>query len=469
MEETIKENCGLAGIYGNELAAKILYFSLFSLQHRGQESAGIMISDGKEILIHRGMGLVSEVFNYSDLEKIKGNFGIGHVRYSTTGSSNIKNIQPFYIEYQGKTYGVAHNGNLVNSHSLKSYLENKGAIFQTTMDSEIILHLIVRSPGASIKEKITHALKKLKGAFSLLFFTNNEIIAVRDSYGWRPLSIGKINNSYVIASETCAFDLIGAQYIRDVQPGEMVLFNQNGMESFFWEETKSKQYCIFEFIYFARPDSHIFEASVYNTRKRLGEKLAEEFPFDGDIVLPIPDSGNLAALGFSQKRNIPIEIGIIKNHYIGRTFIQPSQKIRDLDVKIKLNPVRDIIKNKNIIVIEDSIVRGTTCKNRVNALRQAGAKKIYMGVSCPPIISPCYYGIDFPSKEELIASNKTIEEVRRFLGLDGLYYLSLEGMLNSMFINKDNFCTSCFTGKYLVKPEKNFSKYQLEKCILKDI
>ncbi|MCL5674267.1 MAG: amidophosphoribosyltransferase [Candidatus Omnitrophica bacterium] len=467
--EEIKENCGLAGIYRNESAPKILYFSLFSLQHRGQESAGIMVSDGREILTHRGMGLVSEVFNGSNLENLKGDFGIGHVRYSTTGSSNVKNVQPFYIEYQGKTYGIAHNGNLVNSYRLKASLEKRGAIFQTTMDSEIILHLLVRSPGKNIKEKIAYTLKKLKGAFSLLFFTENGIIAARDSHGWRPLSVGKINNSYVIASETCAFDLIGAKYIKDVQPGEMLLFDRKGMESFFWAEGSIKKYCIFEFIYFARPDSRIFETSVYSTRKRLGEKLADEFPFDGDIVLPIPDSGNLAAIGFSQKRNIPLEMGIIKNHYIGRTFIQPYQKIRDVDVKIKLNPVRSIIENKNIIVIEDSIVRGTTCKNRVSALRQAGAKKIYMGVSCPPIISPCYYGIDFPSKKELIASNKSTEEIRKFLGLDGLYYLSLEGMLSSMLISKDVFCTSCFTGKYPVKPEKCFGKYRLGKCALKDI
>ncbi len=463
MKNDIRENCGLAGVFRHKQAAEILYVSLFSLQHRGQESCGIIVADGSSVNIHRSVGLVSDVFSQDTIKSLKGDFGIGHVRYSTTGSCSARNIQPFSVEYKGKTWAVAHNGNLVNSKTLRTKLERHGSIFQTGMDSEVIIHLLVRSNGSDIKEKLIHTLRQLKGAFSLLVFTENSIIAARDANGFRPLSIGKMNGSYVIASETCAFDLIGAEYLRDVEPGEMVIFTDNGMESHIWAEKIHRSYCIFEFIYFARPDSKIFSKSVYLTRHRLGENLAKESRFDGDMVMPMPDSGSIAALGFSQKKNIPFEFGVIRNHYVGRTFIQPSQKMRDAGVKIKLNPVREIVSGKRVIVIEDSIVRGTTCRNRIKSLWDAGAKQVMLGISCPPIISPCFYGIDFPSKQELIASTKRVEEIKEFLGLDGLHYLSLRGMLDAMLLPGEHFCTACFTGKYPVKPDLDFNKYQFEK------
>jgi len=458
----IKEECGLVGVFKNENSAEILYVGLFSLQHRGQESSGIIVSDGTSINAHMGSGLVSDVFTRDIIKSLKGNFGIGHVRYSTTGGSNKRNIQPFLVEYSGKPLAIAHNGNLTNSKTLRIELEKQGSIFQTSMDSEIIIHLLVRSNGSDVKEKLINTLRQLKGAFSLLIFTENSIIAARDANGFRPLCIGLLDNGYVIASETCAFDLIGAQYLRDVEPGEIVVFSDNGVESYTWAENVHRSHCIFEFIYFARPDSTIFTKSVYSTRHRLGENLAEESEFDGDIVVPIPDSGSIAALGFSQRKKIPFEFGIIRNHYIGRTFIQPLQKMRDAGVKIKLNPVKSVVSGKRVIAIEDSIVRGTTCRNRVKSLKDAGAEKVMLCVSCPPIISPCYYGIDFPSKQELIASTKNVEQIKEFLGLDGLCYLSVNGMLDAMPLPGEYFCTACFTGQYPVNPDFNFNKYQFE-------
>lgn len=461
--EPIKENCGLAGVFRHNSAAEILYTSLFSLQHRGQESAGIIVGGNDSISFYGSKGLVSEVFTSEIINSLKGNYGIGHVRYSTTGSTSSKNIQPFSIDYKGKNIAVAHNGNLTNSRNLRKKLEEMGSIFQTTMDSEIILHLLVRSKGTSIKEKLQNTLKQLKGAFSILIFTQDCIIAARDANGFRPLCIGKVDSSYVVSSETCAFDLIGAEYLRDVEPGEMVIFTDNGMDRFIWADRIKKSHCIFEFIYFARPDSSVFTKSVYLTRKKLGERLAKECDFNGDIVMPVPDSGSIAALGFSQEKKIPFEFGVIRNHYIGRTFIQPVQKMRDKGVRIKLNPVRSVVQNKDVIVIEDSIVRGTTCKNRIKSLKDAGAKKIFLGITCPPIRYPCYFGIDFPSKQELIANKMSIEEIRKFLGLDGLHYLSLEGMLDAMLLSQQDFCTACFTGKYPVKPDYSFNKLQWEK------
>ncbi|MCM8760433.1 MAG: amidophosphoribosyltransferase, partial [Candidatus Omnitrophica bacterium] len=423
-------------------------------------SCGMVVSDGKKTFSQRKMGLVSNAFSSSDLKKLKGNYGIAHVRYSTTGSSSEKNIQPFQIEHQGKTIAIAHNGNLVNSFSLRKELEEKGAIFQTTLDTEIIIHLLVHSNKKTLKEKVIEALSKLKGAFSLLFLTPEGIMAVKDPWGFRPLCLGKLNRGYIVASESCAFDLVGAEYIRELQPGEILTVNKNGLERDFLP-IKKNSHCIFEFIYFARPDSKIFGESVYLARKNLGENLAKEFPFKGDIVIPIPDSGNFAAIGFANKKKIPFEMGIIRNHYVGRTFIQPFQKTRELGVKIKLNPIREVLKGKKVIVIEDSIVRGTTSKLRVKRLRDFGATEVYMGVSCPPIRFPCFYGIDFPSQNELIASGKEVEEIRSSIGLDGLYYLSMEGMLSSMNLPPSNFCTACFTGNYSVKPEK-FRKEQFE-------
>ncbi len=443
----MKENCGIVGVFNVKEASKILYLSLFSLQHRGQESCGIIVSDFENFYIHKGMGLVEEVFSKVNFENLKGNYGIGHVRYSTTGSSLEKNIQPFIVEYKGKLYGIAHNGNLTNSYSLRKELEDQGTLFQTSLDTEIIMHLIFKSKKKNFTEKLIDGLKKLKGAYSLVIFTPFGIYAIKDPNGFRPLCLGKIDNGYIVSSESCAFDLVGAEYIREIEEGEILFIGKNGLDSYYLEKNKISR-CIFEFIYFARPDSKVFGKSVYVARKKLGKKLGEEITFSGDIIIPVPDSGNIAALGLSEKLKIPFEMGFIRNHYVGRTFIKPFQTSRELGVKIKLNAVPDVIKGKNVIVVEDSIVRGTTSTLRIKELRKAGAKRVYMAISCPPIKYPCFYGIDFPSKEELIASDKNVEKIKDIIGLDGLYYLSLEGMLSSISLPSDEFCTACFTGKY---------------------
>ncbi len=458
----MKENCGVVGAFNVKEVEKILYLALFSLQHRGQESCGIVVSDFKNVYIHKGMGLVEDVFSKVNLENIKGTFGIGHVRYSTTGSSSEKNIQPFVVEYKGKTYAIAHNGNLVNSYSLRKKLEEEGTLFQTTLDTEIIIHLIFKSNKNEFIEKLIDGLEKLKGAYSLVIFTHDGIYAIKDPNGFRPLCLGKLNDGYIIASESCAFDLIGAEYIREIEEGEILFIGKNGLKSYYLRKKNKISRCIFEFIYFARPDSKIFGKSVYIVRKKLGERLAEELPFKGDIVIPVPDSGSIAALGLSEKLKIPFEMGFIRNHYVGRTFIKPFQPSRELGVKIKLNVVPEVVKNKNVIVVEDSIVRGTTSTLRIKELRKAGAKKVYMAISCPPIKYPCFYGIDFPSKEELIASKMDIEEIREKIGVDGLYYLSLKGMLFSISLPSEEFCTACFTGDYPVKTIDFKGKEQFE-------
>ncbi len=459
--EEIKENCGIAGVWNNKKAAEILYLSLFSLQHRGQESCGIVVSDGRRVNMKRGMGVVPEVFRDGGFKQLKGNFGIGHVRYSTTGSSSAKNVQPFFAEYRGKNYAIAHNGNLVNSAVLREQLEKKGSIFQTTLDTEVLMHLITMSGETNFHDKLTDALSKLKGAFSLAIFTPEGLIAVKDPWGFRPLCLGKLDGGYVVASESCAFDLAGAEYIRELSAGEILSINKGGLKSSYLPPAKISR-CIFEFIYFARPDSRIFGESVYYARKKFGERLAKEFPYDGDMVVPIPDSGNISALGFAQKRKIPFEMGIVRNHYIGRTFIQPFQTSREMGVKIKLNPIREVVKGRSIIVFEDSIVRGTTSRFRIKTLRDAGAKKIFMAVSCPPIRHPCFYGIDFPSSKELIAGKEPVEKIAETIGVDGLYYLSIEGMLASICLPPGEFCTACFTGNYVVKESGFKGKEQFE-------
>jgi len=456
----LKESCALAGVYGHQHASRALYLGLFSLQHRGQESCGLIVSHRGKTSNHKGMGLVWEVFTPKVLERLKGNIGIAHTRYSTTGSCSERNIQPFYIEHRGKMLAVAHNGNLVNSASLRERLEKKGAIFQTSMDTEIIMHLLVRSKAPTYSDKIYDVLSHLKGAFSLLFYTPDSLIAARDPWGWRPLCLGKLGQGYMVASESCAFDLVGARYLRELEPGEILTIDKNGLRSRRLPTTRTA-HCVFEFIYFSRPDSRIFGESVYLARKELGRTLAREFPYPGDLVVPIPDSGSVAALGFAQEKNLPFELGLIRNHYVGRTFIQPFQKNRDLSVRIKLNPVRDVLKGKRVIIIEDSIVRGTTSRIRVRNLREAGAKEVYMGVSCPPIKFPCFYGIDFPSREELVAARYSVEEIGRAMDVDGLHYLSLDGMLSAMALPREKFCTACFTGKYPIKPGK-FTKDQFE-------
>lgn len=450
MSDELRENCGVFGIFGHKDAARFAYLGLYALQHRGQESAGIAIADGSKIECYKSMGLVSEVFNEEILTKMKGHLAVGHIRYSTTGSSELMNAQPLVVDYFHGSVAIAHNGNLVNTQSLRKKLEAHGSIFRSTMDSEVIVHLLARANEDSFENRLIKALKQVKGAYSLVVMNEDQLIGVRDPHGFRPLCLGVLNGSYVFASETCALDLIQAEYLREIEPGELVIVDKKGLRSLKpFPRTRPTQ-CIFEYIYFARPDSLAFGESVYSIRKNLGRELAKESPVEADIVVPMPDSGNCAALGFSEMSGIPFEMGFIRNHYVGRTFIQPSQPVRDLGVKIKINPVRDVIKGKRVVVIEDSIVRGTTSRTRMQNLREAGAKEVHMRVSCPPHRNPCFYGIDFPTREELIASSHSIEEIRKYLGLDSLGYLSMEGMIKSMPFAKSKFCLSCFDGNYPV-------------------
>ena len=450
-------------MFGHKDAARFTYLGLYALQHRGEESAGIFAFNGKKVTYHKGMGLVGDVFDEKTIKSLRGDVAIGHVRYSTTGSSHASNVQPFLANHKRGHIAIAHNGNLTNARELHRELEESGSIFQSTMDSEVIVHLLARSGGRDHEENMTQALAKLDGAYSIILMLDNTLVGARDPYGWKPLCIGKLDDAYILSSETCALDLINAKYVRDVGPGEIVFINKDGFKSIKPFPKKQQSSCIFEYIYFARPDSNIFTGNVYSARKALGRELAREFPAKADIVIPIPDSGTFAALGFAEASGIPLEMAVVRNHYIGRTFIQPSQFIRDFRVRIKLNPIKDVLNGKRIVVIEDSIVRGTTSRNRVRTLRAAGAKEIHMRVSCPPIKFPCFYGIDFPRKRELIASNKTINEIRDFIGLDSLKYLSMEGMLKAMPLAKDKFCTACFNGRYPVKPPKRLSKEALER------
>lgn len=455
--------CGILGVYPHKDAAHLACLGLYALQHRGEESSGIITRNGKKVHLHKALGLVSDVFDGKIIRSLRGELAVGHVRYSTTGSSNIKNTQPFYVKSKIGDIAIAHNGNLTNTLSLHRELENNGALFQTTMDSEIIAHLLAHSYNNNFQDTIIWALSKLEGAYSLVLMLNDTLIGARDTYGWRPLCLGKLDGAYVLASETCALDLIGAQYLRDVEPGEIVFIKKDGLKSFKPFGKTPHAFCIFEYIYFARPDSNIFEHNVYMTRKRLGAQLANEFPAQADLVMPIPDSGVFAALGFSEASKIPFEFGMIRNHYIGRTFIQPTQDLRDFRVRIKLNPLKEVLNGKRVIIVEDSIVRGTTSRMRVKTLRLAGAKELHMRISCPPLKFPCFYGIDFPTKKELVASKHDIAWIRDFIGADSLEYLSLEGMLNSMPLPKENFCTACFRGKYPINHACRLSKNILEK------
>ncbi|ADH86329.1 amidophosphoribosyltransferase [Desulfurivibrio alkaliphilus] len=454
-----REECGVCGIYGHPYAAKITYFGLFSLQHRGQESAGIVVSDGEQIRQHKGMGLVPEVFSEEDLGRLQGHLAVGHVRYSTTGASHITNAQPFVATHRGSTLAVAHNGNLVNIRSLRDELESQGSIFQSTMDSEVVVHLLARCLDMELDQAIVETFRLIKGAYSILLMTKDKLVAVRDPGGFRPLCLGRLNNgSYIVASETCALDLVEAQYIRDVEPGEVLIIDQQGLRSLHLEQNQPPSFCIFEHVYFARPDSDIFGINVYQSRKRMGEILARECPIEADLVMPFPDSGNYAAIGYAQASGIPLEMGVIRNHYVGRTFIQPTQSMRDFSVRVKLNPIRSFLENKRVIIMEDSIIRGTTARSRVQSLRGIGVKEVHMVISCPPTRNPCYYGIDFPSCEELVANQKTVEQIRDYLDLDTLYYLSLEGLVEATGAPAENFCKACFDGNYPVPPDRDFRK-----------
>jgi amidophosphoribosyltransferase len=461
----LKEECGVFGIFGHPEAAKLTYFGLYALQHRGEESAGIVISDGNFVREHKGMGLVPDVFNEQQLARLQGNMAIGHVRYSTTGSSMVKNAQPFLVSHGGMALAIAHNGNLTNASTLRRELEKRGAIFQSTMDSEIFIHLIAHALENGLESALIQALSQVQGAYSMLMLTQDQLIGVRDPFGFRPLCLGRLNGSYVLASETCALDLVEAQYVRDIEPGEIVFINAQGLRSIKPFPQERRAFCIFEFIYFARPDSLIFGQNVYQVRKRLGRMMAQEFQPEADLSMPFPDSGNYAALGFAEASGIPFEMGVIRNHYIGRTFIQPSQTMRDFGVRVKLNPVKSVLKGKRVVIIEDSIIRGTTSRTRVQAIRSAGATEIHMLVSCPPHRFPCYYGIDFSTKGELIACQHSVPEIQKFLELDGLGYLSLEGMIEATGLPASTFCLACFDGCYPIPPDQAFSKLCLERIV----
>lgn len=445
-----EEECGVFGIYGHPEAANLTYLGLYALQHRGQESCGIVSSDSDGLHAHKRMGLVADVFgNQKVFEKLPGKAAIGHVRYSTAGASVEKNVQPIMVDYSRGSIAVAHNGNLVNANLLKAELEAYGSIFQTTMDTEIIIHLLAISRTDSLIERISDALDRVKGAYCLLFLTETRMIAVRDPNGFRPLCLGKLGNGWVVASESCALDLIEAEFVREVEPGEMLVFTRDGeMESLFPFKKIEPTPCVFEFVYFARPDSNIFGKNVYQVRKELGRQLAREHQVDADVVIAVPDSGVPAAMGYAEESGIPFELGLIRNHYVGRTFIEPAQAIRHFGVKIKLNPVRELLAGKRVVVIDDSIVRGTTSRKIVKMVRNAGAKEVHMRISSPPTSYPCFYGIDTPNRKELISSSHTIDEIRRYITADSLGYLSEDGLISSTGLKNASFCTACFNGDY---------------------
>jgi len=458
-----REECGIFAVYGHKQASRITFFGLFALQHRGQESAGIKAADGCQIIGHKGMGLVAEVFNDERLEKLPGHLAIGHVRYSTTGSSVLSNAQPFLFHHAGEHYAIGHNGNLINAQTIRAELEDRGSIFQSTMDTEVIVHLMAPELKNGFEDALIHALSRVQGAYSLVMLTRNKIIAARDPHGFRPLALGSLNGGWVIASETCAFDLVGAQYVRDVKPGEIVIIGEDGLKSLMPFPTVKPAHCIFELIYFARPDSQVFGENVYLCRKRLGHQMAREYAPQVDLVMPFPDSGTYAALGYAEESGLPFEMGMIRNHYVGRTFILPKQTVRDFGVRVKLNPVRPLIANKRVLIVEDSIIRGTTSRNRVRNLRENGVKEIHMAVSCPPTLSPCHYGIDFSSKGELIAAQMgDVKTIADFIGLDSLHYLSIEGMVKATGMSPDSFCLACYSGNYPLQPPDNIGKYCLE-------
>jgi len=474
VEEQIGHHCGLFGIYNVPDAAAKTFLGLFALQHRGQESAGVVVSDGKKIRSKKGMGLVTEVFNSRDLADLPGHMAIGHVRYSTTGSSRITNVQPLVIDYSHGLIAVAHNGNLVNARTLRDEYEAYGSIFQTSTDSEIIVHLLARPEHAGRKDSIAHSLKLIKGAYSFLFLTRDRMIAARDPQGFRPLVLGKvvtpgqlgtIGEGYVVASETCALDQVGAKFDREIEPGEIVIIDALGVHSskFAKEDEIKPAHCMFEHVYFARPDSSIFGDSVHDVRIRVGEQLAVEHPVKADVVFAVPDSGNVAAIGFSRKSGIPLDTGFIRNHYVGRSFIKPAQIERETVVDMKFNVVRSVVDGKRCVVVEDSLVRGTTFRKQARILRQAGAKEIHLRISCPPIRNPCYYGIDFPNREQLIANNKSVDEIRDYLGVDSLGFLSVEGLLAAVSKPKKDYCNACWTGRYPVAPVDNMDKLGMER------
>ena len=458
-----KHYCGVFGIYGHPNAAELTYFGLYALQHRGQESAGIASCDGKQFRVHKGMGLVPQVFNGQILHGLVGKMAIGHTRYSTQGSSHVRNAQPLAVDCARGQIAIAHNGNLTNASQLREELEANGSIFQTTVDSEIILHLMAQPTFNGRGNDLVQTIRRIEGAYSLVIMTEKELIGVRDPHGFRPLCIGKKDDAYVLSSESTALDLIQARFIRDVEPGEIVIINEEGLTSVqaFPEQTR-RAFCIFEYVYFARPDSNIANRSVYKVRVEMGRQLARECPIEADIVVPVPDSGNCAALGYALESGIPFEMAFVRNHYVGRSFLQPSQLIRDFNVRVKLNLIHDLVKGKRVIIVDDSIVRGTTCKSRVNNLKEAGAKEVHVLVSCPPHMNPCVYGIDFPDRSKLMAANHSQEEIRKYLNADSLHYLSKDGMVQATGLPKEGFCMACYDGNYPVPYDAALDKHIIE-------
>jgi len=449
-DDGFHDECGVVGVYGHPEAANLAYLGLCALQHRGQEAAGIVSSDGQVLVSHRGVGLVADVFPEHIVRRLKGDAAIGHVRYSTAGASHVKNAQPLVVEYEGGGLAVAHNGNLVNAQELRAQLEERGSIFQSSVDTEVIVHLIAGSRAPTLEDRVVEALHQIRGAYSLVFLSPEKLIAVRDPYGFRPLVLGQVKGAWVVASETCALDLVDAEYVREVEPGELVVLSRSGLQSYHPFQPAPGAACIFEHVYFARPDSTVFGRNVYQVRKELGRQLAREAPVEADIVVPVPDSGVPAAIGYAEQSGLPFEMGLIRNHYVGRTFIEPRDAIRHFGVKVKLNAQPSVLEGKRVVVVDDSIVRGTTSRKIVKMIRDAGAREIHMRISSPPTTSPCYYGIDTPTRSELIASSHDTDEIRRYITADSLAYLSEEGLYSFLGGKREGYCDACFTGRYPV-------------------
>jgi amidophosphoribosyltransferase len=457
--DKLHEECGVFGIYGQPEASTMAYLGLYALQHRGQESAGIATSDGVKLHVSRSMGYVADSFDEDTLGSLPGGAAIGHVRYSTTGESRLQNAQPFVIDCVHGEIAICHNGNLVNAQELRDELVRQGSIFQTTSDTEVLLHLYARSKAASVEAAVVESISQARGAFSLLLLTKDLLIAVRDPHGFRPLALGRLGDAFIVCSETCALDLIGATFLRDVEPGEVLLIGAHGVRSIKPFGPARLAHCVFEHVYFARPDSYVFGESVNTVRTNFGRRLAREAPVPADVVVPIPDSGVCAATGYAEAAGLPMHMGLIRNHYVGRTFIQPQQSIRHFNVKVKLNPVRSILEGKRVVLVDDSIVRGTTSRKIVRMVRAAGAREVHMRISCPPTISPCFYGVDTPNRNELIAATHSLEEIRTYIQADTLAYLSLDGLLDAVGERRRSYCTSCYTGEYPVEFPRNEQTY----------
>jgi amidophosphoribosyltransferase len=456
-----KDECGVFGVFGDPEASNLAYLGLHGLQHRGQEGAGIAASDGKLIRCHRGNGLVSDVFGGSEIGSLKGRVAIGHVRYSTTGEVSLRNVQPFIARYRDGQVAIAHNGNLVNAGLLRDELEQTGSIFNTSSDTEVVLHMLASSRQGTFVNRLVDALMQLEGAYSMVLLTEQTLVAVRDPHGFRPLVLGRRGGAWVVASETCALELIGATFEREVEPGEMIIIDVDGVQSLMPFPRRDRKACIFEHIYFARPDSVVFGRSVYSTRIALGKRTAEEHPVSADVVIPVPDSGVAAALGYSEHSGVPYQMGLIRSHYVGRTFIEPSQEIRDFGVKLKLSAVREIIRGKRVIVVDDSLVRGTTTKKVVRMLRECGALEVHLRIAAPPTKSSCYYGVDTPTQDELIAHQLEVDGIRKFLGADSLGYLSIDGLRAVEGEDEGRFCEACFSGEYPVDPSAEWVHRQM--------